>query len=45
MRVFPVMPPVAATDRMLEERASAAVTGQMVVDSSMVSVTKDVDTP
>lgn len=39
------MPPVAATDKMLEETASAAVTGQMVVESSIVSVTKVVDTP
>lgn len=37
--------PVAATDRMLEETALAAVTGQMVVESSIVSVTKVVDTP
>lgn len=39
------MPPVAATARMLEDTASAAVTGQMVVESSIVSVTKVVDTP
>lgn len=45
MSVFPVMPPVAAIDRMLEETDSAAVTGQMVVESSIVSVTKVVDTP
>lgn len=39
------MPPVAAMDRMLDEIASAAVTGQIVVVSSIVSVTTTVDTP
>ena len=42
--VTPVMPPVAATERTLEEMASAAVTGQIVVLSSTVSVTRTVDT-
>ena len=39
-----MIPPVAATERTLEETASAAVTGQMVVASSTVSVTRTVDT-
>lgn len=42
--VTPVIPPVAATEITLEEMASAAVTGQIVVASSTVSVTRIVDT-
>lgn len=45
MRNFPVIPPVAATDIMLDERDSAAVTGHTVVESSIVSVTSTVDAP
>lgn len=41
--VIPVIPPVAAAERTLEEMAWAAVTGQMVVASWMVSVTKRVE--
>lgn len=41
--VTPVMPPVAATEMTLEETASAAVTGQIVVASWMVSVTRTVE--
>lgn len=37
--------PDAAADSMLAERASAAVTGQIVVEISMVSVIRAVETP
>jgi hypothetical protein len=43
VRVEPTMPPVEATDWMLEEIDSAAVTGQMVVARTMVSVTSTVE--
>lgn len=43
-RVTPVIPPVAATEMTLEDTASAAVTGQIVVASWMVSVTTIVET-
>lgn len=43
--VFPATPSAAAADSMLEERASAAVTGQTVVASWIVSVIRAVDTP
>lgn len=43
--VFPVTPSAAAADSMLEERASAAVTGQTAVVSWIVSVIRAVDTP
>lgn len=42
---MPVIPPLAATDKILDEIASAAVTGHTDVDSSIVSVTKMVLTP
>jgi hypothetical protein len=42
--VVPVIPPVAATERTLDETDSAAVTGQIVVASCTTSVTSTVDT-
>lgn len=45
MTTVPVIPPLAATDKMLDEMSSAAVTGHMVVVSAMVSVVRTVFTP
>lgn len=42
---FPAMPPLAATDRMLDNIDSAAVTGHTVVERSRVSVINTVLIP
>lgn len=43
--MLPVIPPLAATDKILDKIDSAAVTGHTVVDNSIVSVTRTLLTP